>query len=100
GTVTVDGIDYTWPDVPVATLDNIEANGQTIPLNAPAHSSMIGLLGSATNAGSAGAGGTATIPYTDGTTSQFTAQFSDWTRGAGQHRADAEARPHLNRQKR
>ena len=83
GTVTVDGIDYAWPDVPVATLDNIEANGQTIPLNAPAHSSMIGLLGSATNAGSAGAGGTATITYTDGTTSQFTAQFSDWTLGAG-----------------
>jgi predicted alpha-1,2-mannosidase len=83
GTLTVDGIDYTWPDVPVATLDNIEANGQTIPLAAPAHSSVIGLLGSSTNAGSSGAGGTATITYTDGTTSQFTAQFSDWTLGAG-----------------
>jgi predicted alpha-1,2-mannosidase len=82
-TLTVDGIDYTWPDVPVATLDNIEANGQTIPLAAPAHSSVIGLLGSSTNAGSAGAGGTATITYTDGTTSQFPAQFSDWTLGGG-----------------
>ncbi len=82
-TVTVDGIDYTWPDVPVATLDNIEAAGQTIPLAAPAHSSAIGLLGSSTNAGSAGAGGTATITYTDGSTSQFTAKFSDWTLGAG-----------------
>ncbi len=82
-TVTVNGIDYTWPDVPVATLDNIEASGQTIPLAAPAHASRIGLLGSSTNAGSAGAGGTATITYTDGTTSQFTARFSDWTLGAG-----------------
>ncbi|HYU04045.1 MAG TPA: hypothetical protein VEL02_09400, partial [Jatrophihabitantaceae bacterium] len=82
-TVTVDGIDYTWPDVPVATLDNIEATGQTIPLAAPAHASRIGLLGSSTNAGSAGAGGTATITYTDGTTSHFTAEFSDWTLGAG-----------------
>jgi predicted alpha-1,2-mannosidase len=82
-TVTVDGIGYTWPDVPVATLDNIEAAGQTIPLAAPAHASTIGLLGSSTNAGSAGAGGTATITYTDGTTSQFTAKFSDWTLGAG-----------------
>jgi predicted alpha-1,2-mannosidase len=82
-TVTVNGIDYTWPDVPVATLDNIEATGQTIPLAAPAHASRIGLLGSSTNAGSAGAGGTATITYTDGTTSQFTARFSDWTLGAG-----------------
>ncbi len=82
-TVTVDGIGYTWPDVPVATLDNIEATGQTIPLAAPAHASRIGLLGSSTNAGSAGAGGTATITYTDGTTSHFTAEFSDWTLGAG-----------------
>jgi predicted alpha-1,2-mannosidase len=82
-TVTVNGIDYAWPDVPVATLDNIEATGQTIPLAAPAHASRIGLLGSSTNAGSAGAGGTATITYTDGTTSQFTARFSDWTLGAG-----------------
>ena len=82
-TVTVDGIDYTWPDVPVATLDNIEAAGQTIPLDAPAHASTIGLLGSSTNAGSAGAGGTATITYTDGSTDQFTAKFSDWTLGAG-----------------
>jgi predicted alpha-1,2-mannosidase len=83
GTVNVHGIGYTWPDVPVATLDNIEAAGQTIPLAAPAHASTIGLLGSSTNAGSAGAGGTATITYTDGTTSQFTAKFSDWTLGAG-----------------
>jgi predicted alpha-1,2-mannosidase len=101
GTLTVDGIDYTWPDVPVATLDNIEANGQTIPLNAPAHSSVIGLLGSSTNAGSSGAGGTATITYTDGTTSQFTAQFSDWTLGAGgfppvSGNIDAIAMPYRN----
>jgi predicted alpha-1,2-mannosidase len=83
GTVTVNGLDYTWPDVPVATLDNIEAAGQTIPLAAPDHASVIGLLGSATNSGSGGAGGTATIHYTDGSTSQFTARFSDWTLGAG-----------------
>ena len=83
GTITVHGIGYTWPDVAVGTLDNIEAAGQTIPLAAPAHASTIGLLGSASNAGSAGAGGTATITYTDGTTSQFTAKFSDWTLGAG-----------------
>ena len=83
GTVTADGIDYDWPDVPVATLDNIEANGQTIPLAAPAHASKIGLLGSSTNAGGSGAGGTATVTYTDGTTSQFAAKFSDWTLGGG-----------------
>jgi hypothetical protein len=82
-TVTADGVSYTWPDVPVATLDNIEAAGQTIGLNAPAGATKIGLLGSATNAGSSGAGGTATVTYTDGSTSQFTARFSDGTLGAG-----------------
>jgi predicted alpha-1,2-mannosidase len=82
-TITAGGIGYTWPDVPVATLDNIEAAGQTIPLAAPAHASQIGLLGSASNAGGSGAGGTATVTYTDGTTSTFDARFSDWTLGGG-----------------
>jgi predicted alpha-1,2-mannosidase len=82
-TISADGVDYTWPDVPVATLDNIEAAGQTIALNAPAGAMKIGLLGSATNSDSGGAGGTATVTYADGSTSQFTARFSDWTLGAG-----------------
>jgi predicted alpha-1,2-mannosidase len=82
-TVTADGVGYTWPDVPVATLDNIEAAGQTIGLDAPAGATKIGLLGSATNAGSDGAGGMATVTYADGSTSRFTARFSDWTLGAG-----------------
>src|SRR5262249_14305914 len=83
GTVTVHGIGYTWPNAPVATTDNIEASGQTIALAAPAHVNTIGLLGSATNAGRAGAAGTVTVRYTDGTTSQFTAALSDWTLGGG-----------------
>jgi hypothetical protein len=83
GTVTADGIAYTWPNVAPGGLDNIEAAGQTIPLNAPSGATQIGLLGSATNAGGSGAGGTATVTYTDGTTSTFTARFSDWTLGGG-----------------
>jgi predicted alpha-1,2-mannosidase len=83
GTVTADGISYTWPDVAPGGLDNIESSGQTIPLDAPAGATQIGLLGSATNAGSSGAGGTATVTYTDGSTSTFTARFSDWTLGGG-----------------
>ncbi len=82
-TVGADRVSYTWPNVPVATLDNIEASGQTIPLNVPAGATSIGLLGSATNAGSSGAGGTVTVTYTDGSTSTFVAMFSDWTLGAG-----------------
>lgn len=82
-TVTADGVSYTWPNVPVATLDNIEAAGQTIPLSVPAGATKIGLLGSATNAGKEGAGGRVTVTYTDGSTSTFDAVFSDWTLGAG-----------------
>jgi hypothetical protein len=81
GTVSADGIDYTWPDVPVATPDNIEAAGQTISLKAPPGATRIGLLGSASTATSAGAGGTATVTYSDGTTSQFSAMLSDWALG-------------------
>lgn len=82
-TVTADGVDYTWPNVPVATLDNIEEAGQTIPLQVPSSATRIGLLGSATNAGSSGAGGTVVVHYTDGSTSTFDAMFSDWTLGGG-----------------
>ncbi len=78
-----DGVNYVWPNVPVGTLDNIEEAGQTIPLNVPAGATKIGLLGSASNAGKAGAGGTVTVHYTDGTSSTFNAVFSDWTLGAG-----------------
>jgi hypothetical protein len=81
GTVSADGIGYTWPDQPAGTPDNIEAAGQTIPLSPPAGASKIGLLGSASNTTALGAGGTATVTYTDGSTSQFAATFSDWVLG-------------------
>jgi predicted alpha-1,2-mannosidase len=83
GTVVADGVSYTWPDVPVATLDNIEMAGQTIPLDVPKGATKIGLLGSGSNASATGAGGTVTVHYTDGSTSTFTAKFSDWTLGGG-----------------
>jgi predicted alpha-1,2-mannosidase len=81
GTVSAGGIDYTWPDVPAGTPDNIEAAGQTIPLVPPAGATKIGLLGSASITTSLGAGGTATVTYTDGSTSQFNATLSDWALG-------------------
>ena len=82
-TVTADGVNYTWPNVPPATLNNIEMSGQTIPLAVPVGATKIGLLGSASNADVTGAGGTVTVTYTDGSTSTFTAKFGDWTLGAG-----------------
>jgi hypothetical protein len=80
-TVSADGVRYTWPDRPAGIPDNIEATGQTIPLSPPAGASKIGLLGSASDTTALGAGGTATVTYTDGSTSQFAATFSDWALG-------------------
>lgn len=80
-TVKVNGISYTWPNVPVATDDNVAAFGQTIDLpNAQAGASQLTFLGSATNGPSQG---TITITYTDGTTATASLGFSDWTLGAG-----------------
>jgi predicted alpha-1,2-mannosidase len=83
--VTVDSLTYTWPDAASAELDNIEASGQTIALPGSGTVSRIGLLGSATNAGSAGATGTLTVTYTDGSTENVDVGFSDWTLGAGSY---------------
>lgn len=82
-TVTVGGLNYSWPNVAAGTPDSILASGQTIALNAPAGASMVGFLGSATNAGGSGSQGTVTVTYTDGTTSTASLTFSDWTLGGG-----------------
>lgn len=82
-TVTSDGVSYLWPNVPAGQLNDIEAAGQTIPVALPAGATKIGLLGSATNSDVNGATGTLTVNYTDGTTQQIPAGFSDWTLGAG-----------------
>jgi predicted alpha-1,2-mannosidase len=80
-TVTVNGISYTWPNVPVATNDNVAVSGQTIKLpNAKAGASQLSFLGSSTNGPSTG---TITITYTDGTTQTAQLGFSDWTLNAG-----------------
>jgi hypothetical protein len=83
GSVTSQGVTYTWPDVPAAQPDAISAAGQTIPVAAPAGTPSIGFLGSAVNSSTSGASGTVTIGYTDGTTSEATLGMSDWTLAAG-----------------
>ncbi|MFC9635714.1 lectin [Streptomyces mirabilis] len=84
-TLTVDGISYTWPAVTSGQLDNLEMAGQTIPMPAGTSGASLGLLGSAANAPTDGSGvsGTVTVTYTDGTTSQATVGFSDWTLNGG-----------------
>jgi predicted alpha-1,2-mannosidase len=82
GTVTSGGLTYTWPDVPAGQPDAVGAGGQTIPVATPAGATTLGFLGSAVNAGTAGASGTVTITYTDGSTSTATLGMSDWTLAA------------------
>jgi predicted alpha-1,2-mannosidase len=83
--LTVDGISYTWPTVTSGQLDNLEMAGQTIPMPAGTSGASLGLLGSAANAPTDGSGvsGTVAVTYTDGTTSQATVGFSDWTLNGG-----------------
>jgi hypothetical protein len=80
-TVTVNGISYTWPNVPVATLDNIETHGQIIKTpNARTAATQLTFLGSSTNGPSEG---TITITYTDGTSTTARLGFTDWTLNGG-----------------
>ena len=86
--VTSDGVTYNFPNVQAGQLDNIEANGQTIPL-APTTATKIGLIGSATNAPATGTTGTLTVTFTDGSTQQIPVNFGDWTLGAGSEQPPA-----------
>jgi len=83
--LTVDGISYNWPTVTSGQPDNLEMAGQTIPVPAGTTGSSLGLLGTATNAPTDGSGvsGSLTVTYTDGTSTQATIGFSDWTLNAG-----------------
>jgi hypothetical protein len=82
-TLTVGGVSYTWPDEQPGALDSIWSAGQVIPLSLPAGTTKIGLLGSAIDSGQAGATGTLTVTYTDGSTQAIPVTFGDWTLGAG-----------------
>jgi hypothetical protein len=79
-TVTVNGISYIWPPVPVAIDDNVTVSGQTIDLpHVQAGASQLTFLGSATSGPSEG---TITITYTDGTKQTAQLGLSDWTLNA------------------
>ncbi|MHB9857907.1 lectin [Streptomyces sp. YIM S03343] len=83
--LTVDGISYNWPTVTSGRPDNLEMAGQTILMPAGTSGVTLGLLGAAANAPTDGSGvsGTVTVTYTDGTTSEATIGFSDWTLNGG-----------------
>jgi hypothetical protein len=78
GTVTADGLTFTWPDVASCAPDNILAAGQTMLVNGTAGASELGLLESSTNGGTSAP---ITITYTDGTSTTETLASSDWANG-------------------
>jgi predicted alpha-1,2-mannosidase len=79
-TGTVQGLTFTWPDVPAGDPDNVPADGQLLNLNLPAGTTKLSFIGSAVNGNQQT---TATLNYADGSTSQIDLSFSDWTLGGG-----------------
>jgi predicted alpha-1,2-mannosidase len=80
GTVSADGLSFTWPNAASCANDNILAAGQTMLVDGKSGASKLGLLESSSNGGSSG---TITINYTDGTSSTATLSSSDWAGGPG-----------------
>jgi hypothetical protein len=78
GTVSADGLTFTWPDVASCANDNILPAGQTMLVNGTAGASELGLLESSTNGGTSAP---ITITYTDGTSTTETLASSDWANG-------------------
>jgi predicted GH43/DUF377 family glycosyl hydrolase len=80
GSLTTNGLTFTWPNVPAGDPDNVTGNGQAISLANVGSGSVLGFLG----AGDSGPqSGPVTITYSDGTTQTAQLGFSDWTLGGG-----------------
>jgi predicted alpha-1,2-mannosidase len=95
GTVTVDGIGYTWPDVPSCQPDNILTAGQKILVHGTAGATTLGFLGSS---GNGSAGGPVTVTYTDGTSQTSQLYFGDWAQSASNGDIAALSMPYRNAQ--
>ncbi|HEX4212975.1 MAG TPA: glycoside hydrolase family 76 protein, partial [Candidatus Dormibacteraeota bacterium] len=79
-TVTENGTKLTWPVSKAGFPDNIQADGQTIPVTAPTGTAQIGFLGAAAGGPSQGE---VTLNYSDGSTANFDLSLSDWTLNVG-----------------
>jgi predicted alpha-1,2-mannosidase len=80
GTVTKEGLTFTWPGVPAGDPDNVPADGQLLNLNLPAGATKLSFVGSAVNGNQEAK---ATLNYSDGSTEPVDLSFSDWTLGGG-----------------
>ena len=80
GTVSADGLTFTWPNIAPCASDNILAAGQTMLVNGTAGATKLGLLESSSDGSNSGP---ITITYTDGTSTTATLSSSDWAGGPG-----------------
>ena len=80
GSVSADGLTFTWPNVASCANDNILAAGQTMLVSGTAGASKLGLLESSTNGMTSGP---VTVTYTDGTSTTQMLASSDWAGGPG-----------------
>ncbi|RKN21476.1 glycoside hydrolase family 92 protein [Micromonospora musae] len=81
-TVSVNGFDFTWPNVAPGDPDNILVGGgnQVLRVASAEGDTKLSVLGSAAFGD---ASGTVTLTYADGTTQQAEIGFSDWTLSGG-----------------
>jgi hypothetical protein len=93
GTVSADGLTFTWPNVASCAPDNILAAGQTLLVNGTAGATKLGLLESSTDGGTSGI---ITINYTDGTSTTATVSSSDWAGGPGPGETAVATMPYRN----
>jgi hypothetical protein len=77
GTVTANGVTFTWPDVASGTNDNVITDAQTVVV--PGSGTTLGFLGTGINGTFSGTG---TIYYTDGNTQSYVLGFGNWTSGS------------------
>jgi predicted alpha-1,2-mannosidase len=93
GTVSADGLTFTWPNVASCAPDNILTAGQTLLVNGAAGASKLGLLESSTDGSTSGM---ITINYTDGTSTTQTVSSSDWAGGPGPGETAVATMPYRN----
>jgi predicted alpha-1,2-mannosidase len=94
-TVTVDGLNYTWPNVAACQPDNILAAGQKILVHGTPGATKLGFLGSS---GNGSAGGPVTVTYTDGTSQTSQLFFTDWAQNPSNGNITAFTTPYRNHQ--
>ena len=80
GTLSFNGVTFTWPNVAAGTANNYVTKGQQLSIAPVNGATTLAFLGAATGGS---ASGPATINYSDGTTQPFALGMSDWTLGGG-----------------